>query len=64
MTDMSVNGAPEVKSSADHGDVQDAFGPMWGIPVSVMINRQGLVCQKHVGLPSKTELEKEIKGLL
>lgn len=45
-------------------DVQEAFGPMWGIPVSVIIDRKGKVCQKHVGLPSKGELEKEIKALL
>jgi cytochrome c biogenesis protein CcmG/thiol:disulfide interchange protein DsbE len=45
-------------------DVQDAFGPMWGIPVSVIIDRSGKVCQKHVGLPSRGELEKQIKALL
>jgi cytochrome c biogenesis protein CcmG/thiol:disulfide interchange protein DsbE len=45
-------------------DVQDAFGPMWGIPVSVLITRNGQVCQKHTGLPTKTELEKGIKALL
>jgi len=45
-------------------DVQDAFGPMWGIPVSVMIDRSGKICQKHVGLPSRGDLEKEIKALL
>ena len=45
-------------------DVQDAYGPMWAIPVSVMIDRQGKVCQKHMGMPSKGALEKEIKALL
>ena len=45
-------------------DVQEAYGPMWGIPVSVVINREGKICQKHTGLPSKSALEKEIKALL
>jgi thiol-disulfide isomerase/thioredoxin len=45
-------------------DVQEAYGPMWGIPVSVIISREGKVCQKHTGLPSKSALEKEIKALL
>jgi thiol-disulfide isomerase/thioredoxin len=45
-------------------DVQEAYGPMWGIPVSVMIDRNGKVCQKHTGLPSRNALEKEIKALL
>jgi thiol-disulfide isomerase/thioredoxin len=45
-------------------DVQEAFGPMWGIPVSVMIDRSGRVCQRHTGLPSRNALEKEIKALL
>lgn len=45
-------------------DVQEAYGPMWAIPVSVVIDRSGRVCQKHTGLPSKSALEKEIKALL
>jgi thiol-disulfide isomerase/thioredoxin len=45
-------------------DVQEAFGPMYAIPVSVMIDRQGRVCQRHMGMPSKGALEKEIKSLL
>jgi thiol-disulfide isomerase/thioredoxin len=45
-------------------DVQEAFGPMWGIPVSVLIARNGQVCQKHTGLPTKSDLEKGIKALL
>ena len=45
-------------------DVQEAYGPMYAIPVSVMIDRQGRVCQRHMGMPSKSALEKEIKALL
>ena len=38
----------------DHDDVQDAFGPLFGIPVTVVISRTGKVCTKHVGLSSGT----------
>lgn len=45
-------------------DVQEAFGPLWGIPVSVFISRDGRVCKRHTGLSSKEMFEKEITGLL
>lgn len=47
-----------------HDDVQDAFGPMFGIPVTVIIARDGRICAKHVGLSSKALVEKQIKSLL
>ena len=47
-----------------HDDLQDAFGPMWGIPVTVLISRDGKVCGKHTGLSSKDAFEDEIKALL
>jgi thiol-disulfide isomerase/thioredoxin len=45
-------------------DVQDAFGPMWGIPASFIISREGKVCQRHMGIAPKAVFEKEIKALL
>ncbi len=45
-------------------DVQDAFGPIWGIPASFIISRDGRVCQKHLGIAPKAVFEKEIKALL
>jgi thiol-disulfide isomerase/thioredoxin len=45
-------------------DVQDAFGPIFGVPTTVVISRAGDVCRKHVGVSSKEEFEKEIKALL
>jgi thiol-disulfide isomerase/thioredoxin len=53
-----------VLQGLDHDDVQDAFGPMFGIPVTAVISRDGKVCTKHVGLSSKDAFEKEIKSLL
>ena len=45
-------------------DVQDAFGPIWGIPASFLISRDGRVCKKHLGIAPKAVFEKEIKALL
>jgi thiol-disulfide isomerase/thioredoxin len=53
-----------VLQGLDHDDMQDAFGPLFGIPVTVMISRTGKVCSKHVGLSSKDAFEQEIKSLL
>jgi thiol-disulfide isomerase/thioredoxin len=47
-----------------HEDVQDAYGPILGIPVSVMISRDGKVCATHTGLTSKDVFEREIQALL
>jgi thiol-disulfide isomerase/thioredoxin len=45
-------------------DVQDAFGPIWGIPASFLISKDGRVCKKHLGIAPKALFEKEIKALL
>ena len=47
-----------------HDDVQDAYGPIMGIPVSVMISREGKVCATHTGLTGKDVFEREIESLL
>jgi len=53
-----------VLQGLDHDDVQDAFGPMFGVPVTLVISRTGKVCLKHVGLGSKPDFENAIKSLL
>jgi hypothetical protein len=37
---------------------------MFGIPVSVIIGRDGRICAKHTGLTSKDTFEAQIKALL
>ena len=44
--------------------VQDAYGPMLGLPVTVLISRDGRICAKHTGMASKAALEEHIKALL
>ena len=45
-------------------DIQDAYGPIWGIPASFLISKDGRVCKKHLGIAPKSVFEKEIKALL
>jgi thiol-disulfide isomerase/thioredoxin len=45
-------------------DVQDAYGPLWGIPASFLISKEGKVCKKHLGIAPKKQFEDEIKALL
>jgi len=45
-------------------EVQDAYGPIWGIPASFIISKDGLVCRKHMGIAPKAVFEKEIVALL
>jgi hypothetical protein len=53
-----------VLQGLNHDDMQDAFGPMFGVPVTVVISRDGKSCFKHVGLSSKPDFENQIKSLL
>ena len=53
-----------VLQGLDHDDIQDAYGPLFGIPVTVVISRDGKICAKHIGLSSKDAIEREIKSLL
>ncbi|HEY7290725.1 MAG TPA: TlpA disulfide reductase family protein [Vicinamibacterales bacterium] len=62
VSDMKMNYV--VLQGLDHDDVQDAYGPMFGIPVTAVISREGKVCMKHAGLASKASFETMIRGLL
>jgi peroxiredoxin len=47
-----------VLQGLNRDDLQSAYGPIWGIPVSVVIARDGRICARHAGLPSTTHGEK------
>jgi thiol-disulfide isomerase/thioredoxin len=59
-----------------HDDVQDTYGPLYTVPISVVISRDGRICAKHMGLPATVSenephastvrdiFEAEIKALL
>jgi thiol-disulfide isomerase/thioredoxin len=45
-------------------DVQNAFGGLVGIPVTVFIGRDGVIAKKHTGIATKEQFEREIRALL
>ncbi len=45
-------------------DFQEAWGPIWGLPVSFWIDREGIWCKSHLGLAAKDDLERDLKSLL
>ncbi len=47
-----------------HDDIQDAYGPIYGIPASFLISRDGKVCKRHLGIAPKAQFEREIKALM
>src|SRR5437762_10632805 len=44
--------------------VLDTYGPMVVVPQTVIVERDGKICTKHVGPVTKDAFEREIKGLL
>ena len=47
-----------------HENIQEAYGPMWGIPVTIIIDRDGTIAKKQSGIRTKDQIEREIKTLL
>jgi cytochrome c biogenesis protein CcmG/thiol:disulfide interchange protein DsbE len=45
-------------------DIEDAYGPFYGVPTSYFIARDGTVCTKHLGPIARSDLEPEIQALL
>jgi thiol-disulfide isomerase/thioredoxin len=48
----------------DEQELLDAYGPIIGYPISVVVGRDGAVCARHLGPKTKEEFEREIKALL
>ncbi len=45
-------------------DVQDALGPLGAVPVSILVDREGIIALKHTGIFTREQLETEIRSLL
>lgn len=43
---------------------ENAYGPIYGLPLSYFIARDGSICRKHFGELTKERVEREIAGLL
>lgn len=61
-TDMKMNYPVLVGEGRD--DVQEAYAPLIGLPTTFVIDRQGRVCQTHVGFTERETFEAAIKALL
>ena len=67
---------PVLDGDPQQDKIDDAYGPLFGLPISFIISRDGRVCQKHLGLPGATKdkdpdaqtvkdiFESQIKALL
>jgi len=65
MNYMLLDGTIGTKGdTALRDDLDAAFGPMFGLPVTVVISRDGKTCFKHIGLSKKEDFEAQIKSLL
>jgi hypothetical protein len=42
---------PVLDGDPQQDKIDDAYGPLFGLPMSFLIDRSGRVCQKHLGLP-------------
>jgi thiol-disulfide isomerase/thioredoxin len=40
-----------VLNGVDRDDIDDAFGPLFALPTSLVIARDGRICARHIGLP-------------
>ena len=48
----------------DHDDLMEAYGAVAAIPVTVLIGRDGSICDRQMGLVDLEQMEREIKALL
>ena len=45
-------------------DFQEAYGPVWGLPVTFFIDREGTLCRTHLGIGTREEFQRDIDALL
>jgi thiol-disulfide isomerase/thioredoxin len=58
---------PVLDGDPQQDKIDDAYGPLFGLPMSFLISRDGRVCRKHLGLPATKDGtepdEKTVKGI-
>jgi thiol-disulfide isomerase/thioredoxin len=45
-------------------DFQESYGPIWGIPMTFFVDREGTLCRTHAGIATREDFEKDITDLL
>jgi peroxiredoxin len=53
-----------VLDANDQEALEDAYGPLFGLPTSFLISKDGLICRTHIGFSPKEQFEREIQALL
>jgi len=53
-----------VVSGIGREDLEKAYAPIWGLPTTFIIARDGTVCRKRMGLHPKEQFEQDVLGLL
>lgn len=61
-TELGVN--YPILDGNDKTDLEDAYGPMWGLPTSVIIGRDGRVAKRQTGAATKKQFASMIAPLL
>jgi peroxiredoxin len=46
---------PVLNGDEQQDAIDNAYGPLFGLPISFIISRDGRICQKHLGLPGATK---------
>ncbi len=58
---------PVLNGDEQQDAIDEAYGPIFGLPMSFLIGRDGRICQKHLGVPSATATKhpdaQTIKGI-
>ena len=47
-----------------HDEIQEAYGATWGVPITIIIDRDGRIAKKQTGIRSLEQFEREITPLL
>lgn len=45
-------------------EVENAYGPLYGVPITFFIARDGTICRRHMGPVTRQQFDQEIKSLL
>ena len=54
---------PILVIGTDHA-IEKAYAPIWGVPSTVLIRRNGLICRRQMAFVSDRDFENRIRGLL
>ena len=53
-----------ILDGVDREDIDQAFGPLFALPTTFIIGRDGRICDKHIGLTPKATFDAAINSLL